>query len=140
MLFNDKYFFKETWSHKKPQEFGKPYAWDDRKWLTYKVNSVHSLEFSYFAFVEFNITFQCNSTYYLIKITFTTSIYLSTLSFMSRHSISSYTSVFWIFYQVKEVTSPYVLLTIQHSRRWTLWMQWKVNRGNEYPSLLIYHI
>lgn len=139
MVFNDKYFFKDTWSHKKPQEFGKSYAWDGRKSLTYKVNSVCSLEFSYLAFVEFNITFHCSSTYQLIKIIFTTSNYLSTLSFMSRRSISSYTSAFWISYQVKAITSPFVLLTIQHFRKWTLWMQWKVNRGNAYPNLLVFH-
>lgn len=131
-------FFKNTWNHKKPQEFGKPYVWDSRKSFTYKVNSVCSLNFSYLAFVEFNITFHCNSTYQLIKITFTTSIYLSTLPFMSRRSTSSYTNVFWISCQVKAITSPSVLLTIQHFRRWTLWMQWKVNRGNAYPNLLVY--
>ncbi|TEA30228.1 hypothetical protein DBR06_SOUSAS74010001, partial [Sousa chinensis] len=43
-----------------------------------------------------------------------------------RHSISFYISAFWISYQVKEVISPSVLLTIQHFKRWTLWTPWKV--------------
>ncbi|XP_034500111.1 phosphatidylinositol phosphatase PTPRQ isoform X2 [Ailuropoda melanoleuca] len=43
-----------------------------------------------------------------------------------RRSISFYTSASWISYQVKGVISPSVLLTIQHFKRWTLWMPWKV--------------
>lgn len=57
----------------------------------------------------------------------------SYLSLSSRPSIFFYTSAFWISYQVKEIISPSVLLTTQHFRRWTLWMPWKVNRGNIFP-------
>lgn len=59
----------------------------------------------------------------------TPSIYLTTLSLVSRHSISFYISAFWISYQVKGIISSSVLWTIRHFRRWTLWMPWKVNRG-----------
>lgn len=125
-------FKKKLEAIKKPQEFGKPCVWDGRKSNHLRAWWIMCLWLNYLTFVEFIITFPCNSIAHFIRSISTTSIYLSTLSFVSRHSISFYTSAFWISYQVKEVISPSVLLTIQLFRRWTLWMPWKVNRGSVY--------
>lgn len=59
--------------------------------------------------------------------------FLTAVPFSSRHSTSFYTSAFWISYLIKGVVSPSVLLTIQHYRRWTLWMPWKVGGDNVDP-------